>query len=74
MNSIEKDENLIIIGTIEGFAFNHNISSSNAFKIFEKYDLIKLIRSQYDVLHTQSLEESIGFIEDVVRRKEYVKQ
>lgn len=74
MNSIEKDQNLLIIEAIEGFAFNHNISSRNAFEIFEKYDLIKLIRSQYDVLHTQSLEESIEFIEDVVRRKEYAKQ
>ena len=74
MNSIENDKNLLIIEAIEGFAFNHNISSSNSFKIFEKYDLFNLIRSQYDVLHTQSLEESVGFIEDVVRRKEYAKQ
>lgn len=74
MNNTENDKNLLIIEAIEGFAFNHNISSINAFNIFEKYDLFKLIRSQYDVLHTQSLEESIEFIEDVVRRKEYVKQ
>jgi hypothetical protein len=74
MNSIENDKNLLIIEAIEGFAFNHDISSINAFEIFEKYDLFKLIRSQYEVLHTQSLEESIDFIEDVVRRKEYAKQ
>ena len=72
--STENDTNLLIIEAIEGFAFNHNISSINAFNIFEKYDLFKLIRSQYDVLHTQSLDESIEFIEDVVRRKEHVKQ
>ncbi|OOM74985.1 DUF3791 domain-containing protein [Clostridium sp. BL-8] len=74
MNIIEHDKNLLIIEAIEGFAFNHNISSINAFEIFEKYDLFKLIRSQYEVLHTQGLEESIEFIEDVVRRKEYAKQ
>jgi len=72
MNSIENDKNLLIIEALEGFAFNHNISSSSALEIFEKYNLINLIRSQYDVLHTQSLEESIEFIEDVVRRKEHV--
>ena len=74
MNSIENDKNLLVIEAIEGFAFNHNISSSESLEIFNKYDLIKLIRSQYDVLHTQSLEESIEFIEAVVRRKEYAKQ
>lgn len=74
MDNIEHDKNLLIIEAIEGFAFNHNISSINTFEIFEKYDLFKLIRSQYYVLHTQSLDESIEFIEDVVRRKEYAKQ
>lgn len=74
MNNTENDKNLLIIEAIEGFAFNHNISSINAFNIFEKYDLFNLIRSQYDVLHNQSLEESIEFVEDVVRRKEYAKQ
>lgn len=72
MNREENDKNLLIIEALEGFAFNHNISSSEALIIFQKYNLIDLIRSQYDVLHTQSLEESIKFVEDVVRRKEYV--
>ena len=72
MNREENDKNLLIIEALEGFAFNHNISSSEALIIFQKYNLIDLIRSQYDVLHTQSLEESIKFVEDVVRIKEYV--
>ncbi|AOR24136.1 DUF3791 domain-containing protein [Clostridium taeniosporum] len=71
MNGIEHDKNLLVIEAIEGFAYNHNLSSSEALDIFNKYDIIKLIRSQYDVLHTQSLEESINFVEDVVRRKGY---
>jgi hypothetical protein len=74
MESIENDKNLLVIEAIEGFAYNHNISSSKALDIFNKYDLIKLIRSQYEVLHTQSLEESIWFVEDIVRRKENVNQ
>ncbi|MBU3192634.1 DUF3791 domain-containing protein [Clostridium algidicarnis] len=74
MDGIENDKNLLVIEAIEGFAYNHNISSSKALEIFNKYDIIKLLRSQYDVLHTQSLDESIKFVEDVVRRKENVKQ
>lgn len=72
MTSLENDRNLLIIEAVEGFAYNHNISSSEALDIFNKYNIIKLIRSQYDVLHTQSLEESINFVEDVVRRKQNV--
>lgn len=72
MTSLENDRNLLIIEAVEGFAYNHNISSSEALDIFNKYNIIKLIRSQYDVLHTQSLEESINFVEDVVRKKQNV--
>lgn len=61
--------NLMIIEAAEGFAYNHNISSSEALDTFNKYNILKLMRSQYDVLHTQSLEESVNFIEDVIRRK-----
>ena len=66
------DMNLLIIEAVEGFAYNHHITSSEALEIFNKYNIINLIRSQYDVLHTHSLEESINFVEDVVRRKQNV--
>lgn len=74
MDTIENDKNLLVVEAIEGFAYNHNISSSTALDIFSKYNLIELIRSQYDVLHTQSIDESIGFVEDIVRRKENAKE
>lgn len=72
MNNLENDINLLIIEAVEGYAYNHKISSSEALDVFKKYNIIKLIKSQYDVLHTQSLDESINFVEDVVRRKQHV--
>lgn len=34
MDGIENDKNLLVIEAIEGFAYNHNISSSKALEIF----------------------------------------
>ncbi len=34
MDGIENDKNLLVIEAIEGFVYNHNISSSKALEIF----------------------------------------
>lgn len=72
MEHVKNDMNLLIVEAVEGYSYNHNISSSEALEIFNKYNIIQLLKSQYEVLHTQSLEESINFVEDAIRRKENV--
>ena len=67
------DKNLLVVTAIQGYAENHHISESEAFDRFSMHNIQNLIRKQYDALHTQSLEETIDFAEDVMRRCEEKK-
>lgn len=68
MNQSEIDANLLVVTAVEGYAQNHNISESDVYEEFVKYKIISLIREQYEVLHTQPLEETVNFVEDVMKR------
>lgn len=70
MDQIEKDKNLLVVTAIEGFAQRHNLSEEEVYKKFSKYGIIGLVRGEYDVLHTQPLEETVQFVEDVMARYE----
>lgn len=70
MNEVERDKNLIVVEAIEGYAFNHGLKASEVFELFSNNGILPLLRSQYKALHTQSLEESINFVEDILRRKQ----
>lgn len=70
VNQTERDKNLMVVEAIEGYAYNHNLKSKEVFELFLQNGIISLLRSQYEALHTQSLEESIYFVEDVLRRKQ----
>lgn len=61
-----RDENLMIVAAVEGYSFKHDIEEKNAFDLFKQYGVFDLIRSQYDTLHTQSLDESVSFAEDII--------
>ena len=69
-NQTEMDKNLLVVTAIQGYAENHHISESEAYEKFSKHDMLNLIRSQYEALHTQSLEETVDFAEDVMKRCE----
>ncbi|MFV0343974.1 MAG: DUF3791 domain-containing protein [Anaerocolumna sp.] len=69
MSQNEIDKNLIIVEAIEGYAYNHNMKASDVFELFLDNGILFLLRTQYKALHTQSLEESIYFVEDVLRRR-----
>lgn len=69
MSQNEIDKNLIIVEAIEGYAYNHNMKASDVFELFLDNGILSLLRTQYKALHTQSLEESIHFVEDVLRRR-----
>ncbi len=70
MNQAERDMNLMVVEAIEGYAYNHNLKAKEVYELFSRKKIIPLLRSQFQALHTQSLEESIYFVEDVLRREQ----
>lgn len=56
----------MIVSAVIGYALKHGIETSDAFDIFQKHDIFAKIRACYDVLHTQSLDESLHFAEDIL--------
>lgn len=68
MNQDEIDANLLVVTAIEGYAQNHNMAESEVFAEFSKFNIVSLIREQYEALHTQPLEETVDFVEDVMAR------
>ena len=67
---IENDKNLIVVASVERYAQEHNIETGRAFELFLKRGIPALLRSQYEVLHTQALDEGFYFAQDVLERKE----
>ena len=70
MSQTEMDKNLLVVTAIQGYAENHHISESESFDKFSQHNIQDLIRDQYEALHTQPLEETIAFVEDVMKRYE----
>ena len=66
--SRKRDENLMVVAAVEGYSFEHGMSEIEAFDLLSRHNVFNLIRSQYDTLHTQSLDESVSFAEDILSR------
>ncbi|MGL4485412.1 MAG: DUF3791 domain-containing protein [Anaerovoracaceae bacterium] len=66
----ERDENLIVVSAVDGYARKYNMPAIDAFKLFQNKGIINLLRNQYEVLHTQSLDESLEFAEDILLRRQ----
>ena len=66
MTQREKDENLMIVAAVVGYALKHDIETATAYDIFLKHDIFSKIRNCYEVLHTQGIDESLYFAEDVL--------
>ena len=64
-----KDCNLIVVAVVEGYAYKHNISVNQVLTLFNKYDVLGLLRSQYNVLHMLDLDEATEFAEDIIKGK-----
>jgi uncharacterized protein YhbP (UPF0306 family) len=65
-----RDENLLVVAAVEGYSIKHGISAKETLTIFDQKNLIDIIRSHYETLHTQSLSESAAFAEDVLGRSD----
>lgn len=70
MDQNEKNKNLLVVTAIEGFAEKHHLSEEEVYEKFSRYGIIDLVRAEYDALHTQPLEETAQFVEDVMSRYE----
>ncbi len=64
----ERDENLMLVAAVEQYAQKHRIPTAVSFAIFREYGINTLIRKHYNALHTQPLEESFYFAEDIIKR------
>ncbi|AEF84108.1 hypothetical protein TREPR_0413 [Treponema primitia ZAS-2] len=44
------------------------MEAGDVFTLFLRHNINDLIRSQYEALHTQDLDESVSFAEDILTR------
>jgi hypothetical protein len=65
----EHDKNLMVVAATEGYACRHDMPTSAAFALLSKYGVTDAIRQNYNALHTQSLDESVYFAEDMLKWK-----
>jgi hypothetical protein len=66
---IEHDQNLMLVYAVEGYSLRHNLPEKDVIILFKKHGINRLIRDNYNVLHTQDLDESISFAEDILSWK-----
>ena len=70
MTDIERDKNLMLVCAVEGYSQRHNLPEKDVLTLFLKHGINNLIRKNYNALHTQDLDESISFAEDILSRGE----
>ena len=68
MDERARDENLLVVAAVEGYARRHRLPARTVIELFVSCGLLQLIRQSYPVLHTQSLDETVEFAEDVLAR------
>lgn len=67
----QRDENLMLVAAVERYAQKHKLPTAASFAIFLRYGINTLIRKHYNALHTQPLDESFYFAEDVIERRQH---
>jgi hypothetical protein len=68
MTKRQKDENLLVVVAVEQYANKYGIPTAEAFALFRENGINTLIRKHYNTLHTQPLDESFHFADDVLKR------
>lgn len=66
----QRDENLMLVAAVEQYAQKYGIPTIKSLMLFRQYNITALIRQHYNALHTQSLEESFYFADDIIKRKQ----
>jgi len=70
MADIKRDLNLLFVYAVEGFSHRHNLAEKDVLILFRKHGINELIRRNYNTLHTQDIDESISFAEDILAWKQ----
>jgi hypothetical protein len=68
MTRREKDQNLMLVAAADGYAWRHGMPVGTTLDLFRQYGISQILRENYETLHTQSLDESALFAEDVLAR------
>jgi len=66
-----RDENLMLVAAVEQYAQKHKISTMKSWALFRQYNINELLRKHYNALHTQPIEESFYFANDIIERKQH---
>ena len=66
----QRDENLMIVAAVELYAKKYGIPTIESLMLFRQYNITTLIRRHYNALHTQPLEESFYFADDIIKRRQ----
>jgi hypothetical protein len=69
MEKQQRDENLMVVVATEQYAKKYSLPAAETFAFFRKNGINTLIRKHYNALHTQALDESFYFAEDVLKRR-----
>ena len=64
----QRDENLMLVAAVEQYAQKYVIPTSASFALFQQHGVNTLIRQHYNALHTQPLDESFYFADDILKR------
>ena len=70
MSGIQRDQNLMLVYAVEGYSHRHNLPAKDVIALFRENEINNLIRKNYNALHTQDLDESISFAEDILSWKQ----
>ena len=70
MTETEREKNLMFVYAVEGYSQRHNLPEKDVLTLFRKHGINYLIRKNYNALHTQDLDESISFAEDILSKGE----
>jgi hypothetical protein len=67
--ALARDKNLLLVSATELYAKRYKVTEAEAFRLFLANNINSLIRKHYNALHTQPLEESFHFADDIIKRK-----
>lgn len=70
MTEIYRDQNLMLVYAVEGYSHRYNLPEKDVINLFKKYGINQLIRKNYNALHSQDMDESIAFAEDILAWKQ----
>jgi len=69
MSETQREKNLLVVAAVEEYARRHGISAHETLGLFLKFGVTEAIRQCYETLHTQSMDESASFAEDVLKSR-----